>query len=206
LSIRLLDSSRGKRRLSTSCLVVVETDGVLLLIKSPMRERDWSGFRPELTAEGLPACCSLLEMRERRSEPRVWEFEPVVLSDVSRASCPRFEGVTPSTRESPGVLSPIRPPTRDLISLGLVRLVGFELAAPAWPLPAMPDCAAVGADGLVVAGIPIVELSDLSDLSDLAVIELPIREVRSELIVLRAASCVLRELYPGEFSRGEDGG
>jgi hypothetical protein len=70
----------------------------------------------------------------------------------------------------------------------------------------MPDCAAVGADGLVVAGIPIVELSDLSDLSDLAVIELPIREVRSELIVLRTASCVLRELYPGEFSRVEDGG
>jgi len=179
VSIRELDCSRGVRRLSACCLVEVETDGVLLLIKSPMRERDWSRLVSELAAEELPACppdaggpcCSLLEMRERRSELRVWEFEPIVLSDVSDLS----------DLSDPVV---IRPPIRDLASVELVRLVGFESAAPAWSLPAMPDCAAVGADGLVVAGTPIVELSDLLDLSDLVVIEPPIREVKSELIRL----------------------
>lgn len=173
LSIRVLYSSRGKRRLSACCLVEVETDGVLLLIKSPMRERDWSRLVSDLVAEELPACppdaeglcCSLLEMRERRSELRVWEFEPEL--SIER---PGVETLV--------VLSPIKPPMRDLDSRA------FELAAPAWPLPAMPDCAAVGADGLVVTGTPIVELSDLLDLSGLVVIELPIREVKSELIRL----------------------
>ena len=166
-----------------------------------MRERDWSRFDSELTAEELPvcppdagpACCSLLEMRERRSELRVWESGRAVSRE-------------PAGVESLGVLLPIRPPILDLASLGFVRVVGFELAAPAWSLPAMPDCAAVGADGLVVAGTLIVELSDLSDLSDLVVIGLPIREVRPELIVLRPMFCVLRESDPGEFSRAEDGG
>jgi len=184
LSVRELDSSLGKRRLSACCLTEVETDGVLLVIKSPMRERDWSLFGPELTAEGLPACCSFLETRERRSELRVWESGRAVSRE-------------PAGVESLGVLLPIRPPIRDLASLGIVRLTlsvgagpcacpgpprGVAPTAPAWPLPAMPDCAAVGADGLVVAGTPIVEWSDLSDLSDLVVIGLPIREVRSELI------------------------
>ncbi len=176
-SIREPDSSRGKRRLSACCLVEVETDGVLLLIKSPMRERDWSRFNPELTAEGLPACppegglacCSFLEMRERRSELRVWEFEPAVLSDVSDLS----------DLSDPVV---IKPPIRDFDSRE------FEPAAPAWPPAAMPDCAAVGADGRLKSLDLRVTISDFRFSIDnresgvRVLIELPIREVRSELI------------------------
>ncbi len=127
-----------------------------------MRERDWSRFRPELTAEELSACCSLLEMREGRPELRVCELEPGVLRE--RPGVERL-----------GVLSPIKLPMRDLDSRA------FELAAPAWPPEATPDCDAVGADGLVVVGTLIVELSDLPDRVP---IESPIREVRPELIRL----------------------
>ncbi len=53
--------SFNDRSLVAFCLVSAETDGVLLLMKSPMRERD----SPE------PARDSLLEMREPMEELRV---------------------------------------------------------------------------------------------------------------------------------------
>jgi len=181
-------------------MVEFVTDGVLLLMKSPMRERDWSRFDSELTAEELPvcppdagpACCSLLEMRERRSELRVWESGRAVLRESAEV-------------ESLGVLLPIRPPILDLASLGFVRVAGFELAAPAWSLPAMPDCAAVGADGRLRSLDLRVSISDFRfsigdrEFGVCVLIGLPIREVRSELIVLRPVFCVLRESDPGEL-------
>lgn len=75
----------------------------------------------------------------------------------------------------------IEPPMRALVSREL------EFAAPAWPLPATPDCDTVGADGRLRSLDLRVSISDLRfsigdrELGAWVLIGLPIREVRPEL-------------------------
>lgn len=193
--------SRCERWLSGVCLAEAETDGVLFVIKSPMRERD----------SLLPARCSFFETREARPELRVCEFESEVMPNLLEA-------------ETLGVLLPMTLPMRELrlarSVLGLRFSVEREFAVPAWPPTAMPDCAAVGADGLVVSENPdrvLMEVFDLSDQLDClpellrvdiegvlgplleldtdgvrVLIELPIREVNPEL--MRLLELLLRPL------------
>jgi hypothetical protein len=105
----------------------------------------------------------------------------------------------------------MKPPMRRLRLASLVPRPRFsaarEFAAPAWPLAAMPGCAAVGADGHLMPmevsdclpELPRVENVRLSSPfleleidGVLAVIELPMREVRAEL--MRLLELALRSL------------
>ncbi len=195
--------SRSERSLVAFCLVSLETDGALLLMKSPMRERD------------SPVRVSLLEIRDPREELRVWAFEVsawppgatpdfatvgadglVVFSEVPRC-LPGFVLVSLDSLPdlvTEGVRAVIESPMRDVILRLMRPLSAWGRLTPDPAAEFLLESETEGAAAVteLLAGFVVLRAAPLltprlgapADLEAdgvLAVMELPMLEVKPEL-------------------------